>query len=496
MEPTLNAIVKCFSVDRKLIEERINQKPNSLYEEIPELKNLKRGKVDEFKEMREKNSLIKGVWFKESYIRRYPMKTVASNIVGFVNRDNIGTYGIEGQYNEELNGTKGRSFGYFDTEMNLKRTVKPAVNGETVILTIDANVQKIVENMIAEYQKTIQAKNMGVVLMNPENGQILAMASNSIYNLNRPDDLKVSLTPEEIEAMSEEEKKNKMLQLWSNYCISAMYEPGSTFKPFTVAAALDEGKVTEASTFHCDGGLQVADRRIHCVNVTGHGTLTLEQTLMESCNVALMEIGRLIGRDKFYNYNQLFGFGNKTGIALPGEATGLLHEEDQLNPVELATSSFGQTQTVTMIQMITGFCSLINGGNYYQPQIVKELQNDEEIVVQNFEPVLLKKTVTEETSKLIRKFMLSTVEGGSANPVKVKGYSIGGKTGTAEKQGRDKTNYLLSFLGAVPANDPKVAVYVVIDQPLVEEQAHSIYATEFTSKLLKRVLPFLGVDAK
>ncbi len=350
--------------------------------------------------------------------------------------------------------------------------------------------------MIADYQKELEAAHMGVVMMNPKNGQVLAMASDLTYNLNKPSDLSSAWEPAQTAKMSKKEKQTKMMELWSNYCISAAYEPGSTFKPFTVAAALDEGKVTESSTFQCKGNLQVADRRIHCVETSGHGTITLEQALMESCNVALMNIGASLGRDKFNQYNERYGFGKKTGITLPGESSGLLHMTEQLNPVELATSSFGQTQTVTMIQMITGFCSLINGGNYYQPQIVKELQNDDGAVVQSFEPVLLKKTTTEKTSKLMRKFLLNTVEHGSAEPAKVKGYSIGGKTGTAEKAGRDKTNYLLSFIGGVPANNPQVAIYVVIDQPRVTEQAHSTYATVFASQLLKKVLPFLGVYAK
>ncbi|MBP3703794.1 MAG: hypothetical protein J6I65_08420, partial [Lachnospiraceae bacterium] len=198
----------------------------------------------------------------------------------------------------------------------------------------------------------------------------------------------------------------------------------------------------------------------------------------------------------FSKYNGIFGFGRKTGISLPGESAGLIHTKEELNPVELATSSFGQTQTVTMVQMMAGFGSLINNGNYYVPRIVKEIQNEEGVTVSTNDPLLVKKTVSDRTSKLMRKYLKTTVSEGTANPAAVKGYEIGGKTGTAEKRPVSEKNYLVSFIGCVPADDPEVAVYVVIDEPHVEDQAHSTFATEFASKLMKKVLPFLGVYAK
>lgn len=496
LEPTLEALAKCFSIDREVITKRIADKSNSLYEEIQELKNLSPEKVDEFKEYQKKDKLIQGVWFKEGYIRKYPLNTVACDIIGFTSGSNVGMYGIEEQFNEQLNGREGRAYGYFDSELNLQRTVKPAVNGSNMILTIDANVQKIVEDLIADYQKTVQAKNIAVMLMDPKTGEVLAMASDPVFDLNKPRDLSGIVEADKLDKMNDKEKLNKLMETWSNYCVSSAYEPGSTFKPFTIAAALDEGKVTDSSGFTCTGKLHVGDRDIKCANIYGHGDISLGKALMESCNVALMDIGFSLGRDMFSKYNELYGFGKKTGITLPGEASGQLHIKEQLNPVELATSSFGQTQTVTMIQMMAGFCSLINGGNYYQPQIVKEVQNEEGAVVQSFEPILVKKTTTEKTSKLLRKYLLETVETGSAQPAKVKGYSIGGKTGTAEKRPVSDKNYLLSFIGSVPAKDPRVAIYVIIDQPNVEDQAHSNYATEFSAKILKKVLPFLGVYSK
>ena len=280
--------------------------------------------------------------------------------------------------------------------------------------------------------------------------------------------------------------------MWSNFCIGSAYEPGSTYKPFTIAAALDENLINGNSTFNCTGVKKVADRDIHCSNRSGHGLLDLRHSLMESCNVALMDIGERMGAGRFYRYNKLYGFGQRTGVDLPGETSGLVFSKEQLNPVELATSSFGQTQTVTMVQMLSGFSSLINGGNYYQPDIVKEIQNSNGEVVESVDPVIVKKTTTEDTSKTLCSYLKSTVEDGTASPAKVKGYSIGGKTGTAEKRPVSEKNYLVSFIGCVPAENPEVAVYVIIDEPHVKDQAHSTYATEFAHKIMKKILPFLG----
>lgn len=220
--------------------------------------------------------------------------------------------------------------------------------------------------------------------------------------------------------------------------------------------------------------------------------LDLRHSMMESCNAALMDIGMKLGRNKFSKYNKLYGFGQRTGIDLPGETSGLIHTKEELNPVELATSSFGQTQTVTMVQMLSGFCSLVNGGDYYQPHLVKEIQNSQGDVVKTIDPVIVKKTTSEDTSSKLRSYLKSTVEEGTAAPAQIKGYSIGGKTGTAEKRPVSEKNYLVSFIGCVPAEEPEVAFYVLMDEPHVKDQAHSTYATEFSSKVMKRVLPFLG----
>ncbi len=491
-QATVDAIAKTFGVASSVVEEVIQKKPNSMYEHIDGLKELPAKKVDKFKKQIKKERL-EGVWFEEVYKRNYPLKTVGASIIGFMNSNNQGTYGVEEQYNSVLNGTTGREYGYFDSNMNLQRTIKEAKDGNSVVLTIDANVQKIIEDEIADFQKNgTGAKTIAMMVMNPKNGEILAMASNSTFDLNDPQNLASMYSEQKIAAMTDKEKNENLLSMWSNFCVGSAYEPGSTFKPFTIAAALDENIISGKSTFQCNGVKKVADREIHCSNRSGHGMLDLRHALMESCNAALMDIGLGLGRNKFSKYNKLYGFGQRTGVDLPGETSGLIHTKEELNPVELATSSFGQTQTVTMVQMLSGFSSLINGGNYYQPHLVKEIQNSNGDVVKTIDPVVVKRTTSEDTSSKLRSYLKSTVEAGTAAPAQVKGYSIGGKTGTAEKRPVSAKKYLVSFIGCEPAEDPEVAYYVIIDEPHVKDQAHSTYATEFSSKVMKRVLPFLG----
>ena len=491
-QATVDAIAKTFGVASSVVEEVIQKKPNSMYEHIDGLKELPAKKVDKFKKQIKKERL-EGVWFEEVYKRNYPLKTVGASIIGFMNSNNQGTYGVEEQYNSVLNGTTGREYGYFDSNMNLQRTIKEAKDGNSVVLTIDANVQKIIEDEIADFQKNgTGAKTIAMMVMNPKNGEILAMASNSTFDLNDPQNLASMYSEQKIAAMTDKEKNENLLSMWSNFCVGSAYEPGSTFKPFTIAAALEENIISGKSTFQCNGVKKVADREIHCSNRNGHGMLDLRHALMESCNAALMDIGLGLGRNKFSKYNKLYGFGQRTGVDLPGETSGLIHTKEELNPVELATSSFGQTQTVTMVQMLSGFSSLINGGNYYQPHLVKEIQNSNGDVVKTIDPVVVKRTTSEDTSSKLRSYLKSTVEEGTAAPAQVKGYSIGGKTGTAEKRPVSAKKYLVSFIGCEPAEDPEVAYYVIIDEPHVKDQAHSTYATEFSSKVMKRVLPFLG----
>lgn len=509
-EPTLKAVNQVFSIPMEELEEILAEKKDSRYVQMQDYKYLDYSVVEQFEKLKVKDknkkddttdstNNIHGVWFEEEYVRSYPLNNVGSSIIGFTQKNdgNIGTWGIEEYYNEELNGTNGREYGYFNGDLELERNVKPAINGNTIVSTIDANVQAITEKHVEKFLKETGAKNIAVLITNPNNGEIYASASNQTFDLNNPRDLSSLYTKEELEKMTTEEKSAALSALWRNFCISDAFEPGSTFKPFTVAAALEEDKVNENSTYVCDGGEVVVEgeKPVKCSNRQGHGTITLEQSLMLSCNDALMEIGKGLGREDFAEYTRLFGFGEKSGIDLPGESSGIIFSKEQLNPMELATSSFGQSQTVNMSQMVAAFASLINGGKYYKPHIVKEIQNDGGAVVEKMDGVLVKETVSADTSSKIRKFLKETVEAGTAATAGVEGYSIGGKTGTAEKAPRDKNNYIVSFLGFAPTDDPQMIIYVVIDEPDVEDQAHSTYATQLAHEILEEVLPFLGIYA-
>lgn len=498
-EPTIKALVQCFGMDETELNKILTEKADKQYVVLE--KQLTYDKVEKFNQyvekLKDKNkkSSIPGVWFEEEYLRKYPLETVGSNFVGFTEKGNVGRWGIEEYYNEELNGSNGREYGYFDENLDLKRTVRPAVNGNKIVSTIDSNVQSIVEKEINKYNKEIGSANLAVMLMDPNNGEIFAMASNAQYDLNNPRDLEPFFSKKEIKAMTEEEQLTELNTIWRNYCISDAYEPGSTFKPFTVAMGFEEGILTGNETFECNGSYNVAGKDISCANRKKHGVISLEQTLMFSCNVSMMKISEKEGRSIFSKYQDNFGFGSRVGIDLPGESSGLVFTKEKLNPQELATSSFGQGGTETMAQMMSAFCSLINGGNYYKPHIVKQVMNSNGALVKNIEPTLMKATVSKETSKKLVEYLYHTVagEGGTARTAAVPGYKIGGKTGTAEKNPRKDKKRLVSFIGFAPAPNPQVAIYVVIDEPNVVPQGDSSQATKMASRILQQVLPFLDV---
>ncbi|HBA96641.1 MAG TPA: peptidoglycan glycosyltransferase [Lachnospiraceae bacterium] len=509
IEPTIEALGKVFGISRKKVENILQKNPSTHYYVMDKFKHLSSKKVDELeklqdyenikdKEQRENSKNIKGIWFEEEYIRNYPYSEVACDVIGFCNSNDDGAWGIERQYNSSLTGSSGRQYGYFDSGLNLVQTVKPAVDGNTVVSTIDINIQGILEQHIEKFQKNTGSKNIGCIMMNPNNGEIYAMASYPSYDLNNPRDLSEFYSKKQLARMSEEKKLESLNSLWRNYCISDAYEPGSTLKPVTVAAALDEGVTADGSYYNCDGAQQVADRRIKCVAHArgGHGYTNICQALKWSCNDVLMQLGAKLGKTRFLEYINNFGFGQKTGIDLPGEGTGAIFNENTMGPVQLATSSFGQSQTVTMVQMAAAFSAVVNGGNYYQPHVVKEIDTKSGAVVSSNDNMLVRRIITEDTSKLLRQYLYKTVsdEDGTAKPARVDGYKIGGKTGTAEKQPRGRGNYLVSFIGCTPADNPEVVIYVIIDEPNVEDQSHaSVYATQFASGVMKDVLPFLGI---
>lgn len=504
IEPTIQVLKDCFEIDEEEVRDLIEESPSSRYN------ILKKGvdyetykKFEAIDEDDENYPDVAGIWLEEDYVRTYPYNTLASDVIGFTVDGNVGSNGIEASYNNILNGTDGREYGYLDETSTVERTVKEAVNGDTVVSTIDLQVQSIVEKHILEFNEQHKneasagegSKNTAVIVMNPQNGEILAEASYPNYDLNQPRDLTKYYTQETIDAMSDEEQLETLNSLWNNFCVSDTYEPGSTFKPFTIAAGLETGILTGDETYYCGGVLHVGDHDIHCSNRDGHGTQTLKQALENSCNVALMEISEALGAEEFCRYQELFGFGEYTGIDLPGEGetSGLLYTPENMDAASLATNAFGQNFNVTMTQLAASFCSLINGGNYYEPHVVKQIQDENGNVTENIDPVLVKKTISEETSEVIKDYMLGVVQEGTGSSAAVEGYDIGGKTGTAEKLPRGNGKYLVSFIGYAPQENPEVVVYVVVDEPNVAAQASSSYATELASGIMSEIFPYLGI---
>ncbi|MDE5965513.1 MAG: penicillin-binding protein 2 [Lachnospiraceae bacterium] len=501
---TINAITTYFDITAEAIEEMLSDSA-SLYKVA--LKKQDYEVVKAFTDFQSTDSgkQVTGVWFEEEYERYYPMGSLACHVLGFTASGNVGQCGIENEYNSMLNGTDGRQYGYLTSDLTLEKTTIQPQDGYNIISTIDANIQNIIEKQISAYMAETGAKNVSVLAMNPNNGEILALYNSNSFDPNNPYDteaLRYQFTGSEeeitakIEGQNDEERLKSLNQLWRNHAINDTFEPGSTFKTFTVAAALEENVLSGSETFTCDGGQQVANYYIKCNKREGHGSITIAQAIAKSCNDALMQIADRMGRQVFAKYQTIFGFGLKTNVDLPGEAytLSLIYNEERLNEVELACSSFGQGLNVSMIQLGSAFCSVVNGGNYYQPHVVKQIVDANGSVIKNVEGTLLRKTISEATSEKLRDYLFEVVETGTAaTRCRIDGYTIGGKTGTAEKLPRGNQKYILSFICAVPIEAPQLMLYVTVDEPNVEDPSHSGIATVLSKGILEELLPYMNI---
>ena len=479
---------------------------------------------------------IKGLSFEDKYKRSYPYKELACNVIGFSSQDNSGgAGGVEQYYNNDLIGTNGREYGYLDSDTKLQSVIREASDGDSIVTTLNFNIQRTAEKYLQEWQKEdVGSKMAAAIVMNPKNGEILAMASTNQFDLNHPRELDKTLypdallneygkkealakykrehdgkeisedalstvyTPEEISSLGAQVAWN---QMWRNVAVSDTYEPGSTAKPFTIAGALEENAIVPSTQFTCDGYIKISDGvhtwTIRCHKRDGHGTLDAEQALMQSCNVYLMDTAFQEGAENFVKYQHIFGFGEKTGIDLPGEADtkDLIYTADTLGKTSLATNSFGQNYNVSMIQMAAGFSSIVNGGSYYKPHVVKQILNANGTVIKDVEPELVRVTNSKSTSDFLKEALYQTVEQGTGRPAKIQGYHVGGKTGTAQKLPRSEKNYLVSFCGFAPVEDPELLVYVIVDTPNLEgeAQASASFATKIEQKIMKDALQFLNI---
>ena len=528
LEPTMEALSANFpDLDMTAVRQYVISHPDSSWY-VP-LRRLTYDQISGFQAAALEDSKIKGVWFQEEYKRVYPNGSLAADVIGFSRSDNEGQYGLEEYYNDVLNGTTGREYGYLNDDANLERTIKPAVDGNTIHSTIDANIQGIVEKYLKQFNEEHKdavhpgngAENVGCIIMEVNTGNILAMASYPTYDLNDTRNTDALLgsrkiemvtnangydvltktdtyfTQEDIDALTDDELLDNLNYLWKNYCISTTYEPGSTAKPFTVAAALESGAITGNEHYQCNGYLEVGGHTIKCHSYRsgGEGDVSVQDSIAWSCNVALMKIAATMGKEEFAKFQQTFNFGLKTNVDLAGEArtASLLFPVDQMGSADLAATRFGQNFNVTMIQMAAAFCSLINGGNYYTPHTVRQIVDEDGSIIENNEPELVRKTVSKSTSNLMKQYMAGVVTEGTGSRAAVEGYTIGGKTGTAEKIPRNKGNYVLSFIGFTPVENPQIMLYVAVDEQDVESQSTSGDGALLFHAIMEDLLPYMNV---
>lgn len=513
LDPTLVALQTCFNINTSEVRTYLMEHPESQYYILQ--KEVDYSLIEPYLAMQaEEGSGIsqKGIWFETVYVRSYPYDTLASDVIGFTTTQG-GQYGLEEYYNDVLCGSNGREYGYLSDENMLERTIVPAQDGYTLVTTLDAHIQNIVEENIRAYNEEyandyregeMGSDNTGVIIMEVDTGEILAMASYPGFHLSDPTNVELNLSPiypaETLAMMTEEEEKEAVEELWRNFCISESYEPGSVCKTFTMAAALDAGVIHDGDRFYCQGYMTFGEgehtTNIRCHNRNGDGELTLKQSLGQSCNVTLMQIGQKLGRSDYLRYFRNFNFGLRTNIDLAGEmrTDSLVFTEDTMGVTELATSTFGQGYNVTMIETISAYCSLVNGGYYYRPHMVRQIRDENGAVVENIEPMMLRQVVSESVSDLMIDYCIGVVEEGTGTYARPAGYRIGGKTGTAETSGDGKQNYVVSFMGFAPADDPQIAIYVVIDRPNAASQDQATRrACLLCRSILTDVLPYMHI---
>lgn len=527
LDTTVKALADSFNLNEDEILDIIKEKPDSRYYVL--VKNVNQNQKDNFESLYTLNEfeiakiyaekdeesakqeiknlrlekskmkdLIKGVIIETRYSRHYPYGDTASSLIGFCNSQSIGQTGVEKYYDTNLQGKDGKVYTYMDSSMMPVDKEISAEDGDLIQLTMDIRYQKVVEKYLKEFKRTHEvgggefgAKNIAVVVMDPKDASIKAMASNMGYDLNNPRNLRknTNLSDKEIENMTDDQISKRLSELWKNYCVSEAYEPGSTFKPLLLAYALDSGAISYRSSFECKGHLKVGDRDIRCSSRVGHGIQNIKDALSNSCNVAFMQIGFRVKKEGLEACQNLFNFGLKTNIDLPDEVYtyNSIHRADNMNIADLATNSFGQNFDVSMIQMISAFSSLINGGTYYRPRVVESITNTLNNTTVENKPIVMRRTVSSNVSKSIRDYLYYTVFSRESDGEKedTKRIEIGGKTGTAEKLPRDKSHYLISFIGFTPIEEPKLVCYVVIDEPNVPKQDNSKIAMELGKEIIR-----------
>ncbi len=436
---------------------------------------------------------LDGVKVDEDYKRYYPYDTLASKVLGFTGSDNQGIIGLEVVYEEYLKGMDGKILTMTDAsgvELDgmAEERVEP-VPGNSLVLSLDVNLQQYAEQAAKTVMEEKNARQVSVILMDPRNGEILAMVNVPEFNLNDP----FTLNYEPEGSRTAEEEQELLNQMWRNACINDTYEPGSTFKIITMGAALEEGVVSLEDSFYCPGYRLVEDRRIRCHKVAGHGAETFLQGAMNSCNPVFIDVGLRLGVDRYYSYFKQFGLLEKTGVDLPGEAGTIMHQPENMGDVELATVSFGQSFQITPLQLITTAASLVNGGTRVTPHLAVEIRGSSGEITKTFTYETEASIISEETSETLRYILEQVVAEGTGKQAYLEGYSIGGKTATSEKLPRRSGKYISSFLGFAPAEDPQVIGLITIDEPEGVYYGGTV-AAPVMADIFANILPYLGIQ--
>ena len=482
-EKVIDVLTEELGLERDQVKKRVEK--NSSIERIKT--NVDKQTGDKIREYD-----LTGVKVDEDYKRNYPYGNLASKVLGFTGSDNQGIVGLEVKSESILKGTDGQILTMTDARgVELSDTGegrKEPVSGKNLILSLDANLQEYAQQAAYQALEQKQADSVSIILMRPGNGEILAMVNVPEYDLNDPFNLKKSTN-----GMSQQEIQDERNKMWRNGCINDTYEPGSTFKIITASAALEEGVVTPEDTFSCPGFRIVDDRRIRCHKTTGHGSETFVQGVMNSCNPVFIEVGQRLGTDAFYRYFQQFGLLEKTGIDLPGEAGTIMHQKKDIGPVELATISFGQSFQITPIRLAATVCSLINGGHKITPHFGVEVREDDGTLLETLSYKEGKQIVSEQVSKTMRMILEKVVSEGGGKKAYIEGYHIGGKTATSETLPRSANKYISSFLGFVPAEDPRILGICIINNPQGVYYGGTICAPVMRT-VFENILPYLGIE--
>ena len=435
---------------------------------------------------------LSGIKVDEDYKRYYPLDTMASTVLGFTGADNQGILGLEVKYDSYLQGTSGKILTLTDARgieiENAGETRLEPVNGYDLYISMDSNIQQYCEQAAEKAYIKKQADEVSVIVMNPQNGELMAMVNYPEFNLNEPVTLIEEMGADGTE--SADKKQELLNRMWRNPCISDTYEPGSTFKIITAAAALEEGVVSLTDQFYCPGYKLVEDRRIRCAKTSGHGAETFETGIMNSCNPVFIELGERLGVENYYKYFKQFGLTQKTGIDLPGEAATIMHKQENVGPVELATISFGQSFQITPIQLVTTVSSIINGGTRITPHFGVEVRETDGTLVETFSYDKREEICSGETSETMQYLLEKVVSEGGGKNAKIEGYAIGGKTATSQTLPRSEHRYISSFLGFAPADDPKVLVIAIINNPKGTYYG-GLIAAPVVKEIMENILPYL-----